>query len=389
MTAHGRASTLTEHEWPALAGGVLNLADAHARHSLSAASIERVSQVVHALLAEGRADYFEAEAAFREALAGHTGQRYPGSRAHLTYSASIALDVVAKSLLPQRGPIGVITPTFDSVPALFARSGLTLRPIPESRLLPVCDLEFLSSLKLTALLVVAPNNPTGTVLAPDQMLGLLQWAARRGTTLILDCSFRMFDPGSRFDVIEAADGLGADAITVDDTGKTLPLHDTKVGVLSASNRLASRVRAICSDVLLTVSELNVRMLTALLEDDAGHGEVSRARRLAARNLAELRRLDPGLPAEPGPSEFQPSVAWLNWGPLRDDVIEYCRAHGAELLPGDRFHWDRATGEANPGAQWLRIPLLRDADVFDRGLRLLEAAATSTGGRAAAERRQAP
>ncbi|MFI1563190.1 pyridoxal phosphate-dependent aminotransferase [Streptomyces sp. NPDC020490] len=379
MNARRPPYTLTEHEWPALARDALNMADAHARHSLSGGSVRRVSEVVHGLLVNGRSDYFEAEATFREALAQHTGQHYRAGCSHLTYSASIALDVVAKHLLPQQGPIGVITPTFDSVPALFGRSGLELSPIPERRVLPVCDLDFLSSLRLSALIIVAPNNPTGAVLPPDQALELLEWAARNGTTLVLDTSFRMFDPGMRLDLIEAADGIGADTVTVDDTGKTIPLHDTKVGILSASRALAPRIGMICSDVLLNVSELNLRMLAALLEDGGPDGEVARARDVAAANLARLEQRYGLEGPTPGPGDFQPSVSWLHWGPRRDAVIEACRSRAIELLPGDRFYWDRVVDDGdNPGSEWIRLPLLRDEELFSRGLELLDTAARSVG-----------
>ncbi|MGW3644929.1 pyridoxal phosphate-dependent aminotransferase [Streptomyces sp. NPDC000878] len=336
-----------------------------------------MSETIDGLLSDSGSDYFEAEATFREALTQHTGQYYREGSSHLTYSASVALDVVAKHLRPQQGPIGMITPTFDSVPALFARSGLELSPISEHRVLPVCDLDYLDSLRLRALIVVAPNNPTGALLPPDQVLALLEWAARHGTTLVLDTSFRMFDPGLRLDLIEMADGIGADAVTVDDTGKTIPLHDTKVGILAASRGLAHRIGSICSDILLNVSELNLRMLAALLEDDGPQGEVGRARRIAAANLARLEHQYGLKHSVPGPRGFQPSVGWLHWGPRRDAIIQACRSRAVEVLPGDRFHWDRAFNDGdNPGAEWIRIPLLRDEELFNRGLDLLDSAARS-------------
>ncbi|MER6539094.1 pyridoxal phosphate-dependent aminotransferase [Streptomyces sp900105755] len=340
-----------------------------------------MSEVVHDLLANDGSDYFEAEASFRKALTQHTGQHYRGHSSHLTYSASVALDVVAKHLRSPQGPIGMITPTFDSVPALFARSGLELTPIQEHRVLPLCDIEFLDSLRLRALIVVAPNNPTGAVLPPDQALALLEWAARHGTTLVLDMSFRMFDPGLRLDLIEAADEIGADTVTVDDTGKTIPLHDTKIGILSASRSLARELGSICSDVLLNVSELNLRMLTALLEENGPHGEVARARSVAAANQAHLEQRYGLEPTATGPRDFQRSVAWLRWGRRRDAVVEACRSQSVEVLPGDRFYWDHASDSAgNPGAEWIRVPLLRDENMFNRGLELLDSATRSVKAR---------
>ncbi|MGW0085333.1 pyridoxal phosphate-dependent aminotransferase [Streptomyces sp. NPDC003393] len=377
MKADASTYTLTEHEWPALAADTINLADAHARHSLSSDSVRRISEVTHHLLVNGRPDYFEAETWFREALARHTGQRYPSPSSYLTYSASIALDVIAKYLRSVQGPVGMITPTFDSVPALFARSGVGMVPIPERRILPDCDTDFLDSLTLSTLVVVAPNNPTGAILAPDQVLALLEWAARRRTLLVLDASFRMFDPGLKLDLVDMANDIGADAATVDDTGKTIPLHDTKVGVLTATRALARDLGSICTDVLLNVSELNIRMLAALLEDDGPYGEAARSRTVAAANQRQLeQRLGLTL-APPDERAFQRSVAWLHLGQQRDAVLDACRARSVNVLPGDRFYWNHDHSKTgNPGSQWIRVPLLRDEELFGLGLDALESARRS-------------
>ncbi|MFI2374485.1 pyridoxal phosphate-dependent aminotransferase [Streptomyces sp. NPDC018964] len=377
MKTDSSTYSLTEHEWPALAAGTINLADAHARHSLSSDSVRRISEVTQNLLADSGSDYFEAEAWFREALTRHTGQRYPVRSSYLTYSASIALDVIAKYLRSVRGPIGVLTPTFDSVPALFTRSGLDLMPVPEDRILPNCDTGFLDSLGLGALVVVAPNNPTGAILTPDQASTLLEWGARHDVLLVLDASFRMFDPGLKLDLVDMANDMGADVTTVDDTGKAIPLHDTKVGVLTATRSLVRDLGSICTDVLLNVSELNIRMLAALLEDDGPHGEVARARAVAAANQRHLEQrfgLTLSLPDE---HAFQQSVAWLHLGENRDAVIDACQARSVMVLPGDRFYWDRDRGDTdNPGSQWIRVPLLRDKDLFSRGLDALDSARRS-------------
>ncbi|MFF8776120.1 pyridoxal phosphate-dependent aminotransferase [Streptomyces sp. NPDC015140] len=377
MKADSSAYSLTEHEWPALAAGTINLADAHARHSLSSDSVRRVSEVTQNLLADNGPDYFEAETWFRDALTRHTGQQYPVRSSYLTYSASIALDVIAKHLRSVRGPIGMLTPTFDSVPALFARSGLDLLPVPEDRILPDCDTGFLDSLGLGALVVIAPNNPTGATLTPDQSSALLEWAARHDVLLVLDASFRMFDPGLKLDLVEMANDMGADVTTVDDTGKTIPLHDTKVGVLTATRALARDLGSICTDVLLNVSELNIRMLAALLEDDGPQGEAARARTVAAANQTRLEQRF-GLTLDlPDDHAFQRSVAWLHLGPDRDAVIDACRARLVQVLPGDRFYWDRDRGDTeNPGSQCIRVPLLRDKDLFSRGLDALGSALRS-------------
>ncbi|MFG3662539.1 aminotransferase class I/II-fold pyridoxal phosphate-dependent enzyme [Streptomyces sp. NPDC047706] len=377
MKTDSSAYSLTEHEWPALAAHTINLADAHARHSLSSDSVRCISEVTHDLLTNARPDYFEAETWFRDALTRHTGQHYPVHSSYLTYSASIALDVIAKYLRSLKGPVGMITPTFDSVPALFARSGLDLLPIPEARILPDCDTDFLNSLGLGALVVVAPNNPTGAILTPAQALALLEWAARHDTLLVLDLSFRIFDPGLKLDLVDMANDIGADVTTVDDTGKTIPLHDTKVGVLTATRALARDLGSISTDVLLNVSELNIRMLAALLEDEGPQGEAARARAVAAHNQRHLEQRFGLTPDLPDVHAFQRSVAWLPLGRHRDAVLDACQARSVKVLPGDRFYWERDRGDTgNPGSQWIRVPLLRNEDLFRLGVDVLDSARRS-------------
>jgi hypothetical protein len=47
----------------------------------------------------------------------------------------------------------------------------------------------------------------------------------------------------------------------------------------------------------------------------------------------------------------------------------------EVLPGDGFCWD-SKEKTNPAAEWVRIPLLRDAEYFKQGLKILTDAVAS-------------
>lgn len=375
MVAMSRFRNLTQIEYPSLARGILNFADAHARHSLSKASRELLGSSFDALMGNHSEDYFEAEDMFLDGISKHTGQTPQNISTSITYSASIALDIAAKYLAPRQSSVGMITPAFDSVAALFIRSGLNLIPVPEQRLTPECDFDYLDSLGLTALVLITPNNPTGARLSRKGIRNLIEWSARNEVVLILDLSFRMFDTQSQGNLIAIGEELGAQLITVDDTGKTIPLFDTKLGVLSMTSRLAPEIRNIYSDILLNVSELDLRLLSAVLLADDGN-EVVAARDLAISNHYLLTRdprleraLHRGRPTEA--PDFQPSVAWLDIGDHRDLVLDGCHARSMQMLPGNGFFWDRPDSvSAGPGARWIRLPLLRDPEYFARGAKIL-------------------
>ena len=374
-----RFQNLTQAEYPALALSALNFADAHARQSLTKSSQGHLLHACESLLRGPRSDYFGNQNYFLEGLRTHTRQPYAEGQSFVTYSASIALDAIAKYLVGRPGRIGMITPTFDSVPALFRRSGLSLTAVPESIVLPWCDLAAVELMTLSTLILVTPNNPSGARLPEAGLRELLGWAARRQVLLVLDLSFRLLEETAlNFDVIGAAEEAGASVLTVDDTGKTLPLLDTKLGVLSATSDVAADLGHICSDILLNVAELDLRLLGTLLAET---DEVARARALIAMNRAALTgALTNGLPSGSDTGHPRSSVAWVRVGASRDHIVSECRKRSMYVLPGNDFFWDAVQGE-NPDEAAIRLPLLRDQDYFGRGIDVLldvlsEALATS-------------
>ena len=163
------------------------------------------------------------------------------------------------------------------------RDGGPLVPVPEEWLSPSCDFQRLDALGIEAIVLVAPNNPTGTCLARAAVCDLMDWAARRHVQVIVDLAFRWFEPAMKWDLIAEADARGADVITIDDTGKILPLSDLKVGILAASRGLSTRIQGIHHQYILNVSELTLRLLSVVMEPDRESNEVARAVRIVGDN----------------------------------------------------------------------------------------------------------
>jgi aspartate/methionine/tyrosine aminotransferase len=350
---------LTELELSALHPGVVNLSDGHARQVPGDATRARLREILDSVLARRPDAYVEAEHEFLTALTRHTGQAYPPGTTFVTYASSVAMGVVATHLRRSGRRVGVIRPAFDNIPGILRSMGVPLVPVPERYLAPEPDLDHLDTLRLGALVVVVPNNPTGLRPDPSGLHRLLDWAAARDVQLVVDLAFRWFDDSGRGDLVRAAEARGADLLTIDDTGKVLSLSDLKAGVVGATSRLAGPIRDVHTEYVLNVSELGLRLLTAMLgpgPDD----EVERARRLVQRNRRCLSTLLGGVVKDDGDLPGM-SVAWLRVPEHRDTVVARCRDRGVAILPGDRFDW-----AGRPPVTHVRLALLREPDYFARG-----------------------
>ena len=364
--------TITELERGALLSGVINLSDGHARQSLGEESKSRVQEIVHSFLSDTtRSDYFAAEREFLNNLTAHNGQVYTPGQYAITYASSVAMSMVAALVKRERRRVGVVCPTFDNIPGLLEVMEVPVVPVPEELLSPACDFERLDSLRIEAIVVVTPNNPTGTCLERVAVCDLMDWAARRHVQVIVDLAFRWFDPAMRWDLIAEADARGADVITIDDTGKILSLSDLKVGVLSASRSLSQRIQAIHDQYVLNVSGLTLRLLTVMMESDRESNEIARAVRTINSNRHYLEHSidaynETAVFPVPRPSSPTMSVQWLRLPGRQEQIIGECRARGLEILPGRNFYWSTGAG----GDCHVRLAMMRDPSYFANGVDIL-------------------
>lgn len=342
-----------------------DLCDGHARHALDEATKEALREIAAATLRASRPTIEGVERTFLATLAARSGQPYHAYPSHICYSASVAIDISAKYLALTRCRTGVILPTIDVVPTLLARNGVETVPVPEGRLMPAADTDFLDSLQLDALFLVTPNNPTGSGLEHAELLRLFHWAAEKDVVLVLDLSFRLLDGGVHGDLLGTADAMGAQLITVDDTGKVLSLFGAKTGVLASTLSLGRALGQLHSELLLGVSNLDLRFLTALLKPARpAPDEISTARELARTNRSYLHgalsAVDPlGAPSA-GRPDSRMSVEWVRVGDRQPAIVRACWDSGLGILPGDGFYW---AGDAGEGAGYIRLALLRDPEYF--------------------------
>ncbi|MEU5596411.1 aminotransferase class I/II-fold pyridoxal phosphate-dependent enzyme [Streptomyces sp. NPDC020298] len=365
--------TLTDWEWLGLRKPI-NVADGHAHFDLAArfpAEFARIAEMAQHLES---LDQSTSERVFLETMSALSGQSMGAVPVQFHYSSSVSIEIVAK-MLKELGVerVGLVTPTFDNIPLLFRRAGLTLVPVREQllwghgperqALLRQCD----------ALFVVTPNNPSGYCPTDEELTRLMTECGRDGRLLMCDFSFRLYASLHTWDQHARAHRVpGLRFVFIEDTGKVYPLSELKVGFTCASDDLVPRLTALSNELLLNVSPFTLLALTHVMSADlARHGGAAQRRLTAARiadgNRATLTRGLAGLADIVSVGEGSLSVAWLT---LHDhDASAMCErwaSLGLAVLPGAPFHWD----DPAHGARRLRIALAREPAHFQRVPELL-------------------
>lgn len=297
-------------------------------------------------------------------------------RSNLSYSASIAMMVVATFLRLRRASVTLIEPCFDNLSELLNQNEVSLRPIDETAIFDSPDVA--AALRAgnvgDALVIVDPNNPTGSTSFTDhaqRFREIVRYCRDHGKVLVLDFSFASFlnSGAGRPDVYSLLDASGVTYLAIEDTGKTWPTHDLKAGVLTVSRNIEQEVRNLHTGVLLNVSPFALELITRFIGASTADGFRS-VSLLLARNRATLVRALSGSKLEHLRPTAGVSVAWcrLREGTATDLQAELATS-GVHVLPGTHFYWsDRSRGES-----FVRVALAREPERFERSADLLRRA----------------
>lgn len=348
----------------------INMADGHARQTLSTSGVAAASARLMEILALGSIDIPSSEARFLEALGSRMKSKYPDNRSFILYSASISIDLLAKLVRARHARVHLMTPTFDNLAALMKMNGVVVDAISEDIICPISDFERMDTMDIEALVVVMPNNPTGAKLAYTDLVALLHWASRNRVLLALDMSFRYLISDYHTDILSTAEAIGASVILIDDTGKVLSFFDSKISVVSCTEDLAAEVRRIHEEILLNTSALEMEMLGLFLDPNGTRpDELQRVHSLVRNNRHLVQRELRSSGIEPlMEANDKMSIEWVRLDGDATKLVRRCDSLGLQLLPGRLFYWDRPDGSL--GQNFFRVALMRDEEVVAAGCDIL-------------------
>jgi alanine-synthesizing transaminase len=322
-------------------------------------------------------------AAAREAVAETilaAGRPVDPARVILTASTSEAYSFLFKLLCDPGDQVLVPVPSYPLFEHLTRLELVEIRPYPleyhGTWSIDIHAVEAEATARTRAVLVVSPNNPTGSMLTRADLSALAAFCASRSLALVGDEVFCDYTIDARPDVARVLDQEEALTFSLGGLSKSAGLPQMKLGWMAAGgpaplvDAALARLEIIC-DAFLSVSTPVQHAARALL----AHGAAIRRLILerVRRNLEALRALAAGHPAcsvlrvEGGWSAVVRVPATRSEESLVLDLLE---RDGVLVHPGYFFDF--------PHEAFVVVSLLPDPDSFrDGAARLLERA--SAGG----------
>ena len=350
----------------------LNLSDGHAFRPWTRAESEIIADSARFFRESDRRGGPEAEAEYIRRYLALGAQSYIPDHftGLMSYSASMAVEIVANVLRLRGLSAALIEPCFDNIADILQRHRVPLEPIPETALTEGPDAleRLLGTLTADVIFLVSPNNPTGTVVGEEAFTRIVEHCRTENKLLVLDGCFRVYlSDDEVYDHYGILAASGIDCVVIEDTGKVWPAAELKAPFLCVSPGLVREVKAMHSDFLLHLSPFTVRLITeflALAEADGG------------RHLRELVVRNRTLFQSTVPSSFlrtddtrKLGLAWLRVerdGLDGEDVRKLLARRGVHVLSGERFYWR----SPHLGRKHLRMALLRDPDVIQRAAEVI-------------------
>jgi alanine-synthesizing transaminase len=221
--------------------------------------------------------------------------------------------------------------------------------------------------RVCAVIVVHPNNPTGSFVHPDDAVGLVDLCARRGWALIADEVFLDYPLGES-SAAPACFAATQDALTFTLGGlsKSVGLPQLKLAWIAASGPDGLLAQALLrleliADMFLSVGTPVQLAMPALL---AGGTPVRAA--ILKRCRSNLATLSTGISTVPALALLAPAGGWsavLRYPAVVDEeelVLELLERDSVAVHPGFFFDF--------PGDGYLVVSLLPPQDIFAEGVR---------------------
>lgn len=351
---------LTSWEWDGLTDGH-NIADGHAHQEQSKEYEKIIKRLPLLYLAAEKLNQRKIQNRFEEIFFTRAGQKSYKKLPPPLYQAacSLSIEVVANYLRLTNKSVALLHPTFDNLADILKRHAVPIEPLSERAL--ENPVKALKKLKSDALFLVCPNNPTGTEITKSQYKKIIAFCKKYQKLLIIDSSFRFYSNYTSWDQYAELYKSGSDFIVLEDTGKTWPTLELKMGITVASKSVYPYLADITNDFLLNVSPFNFLLLSEYIKVDLEDAGYYGAKKIVAKNREVLKNTLKDTPLTLINPDSNLSVGWIKLPKLwkATEFCEWLSQHHVHVLPGSPFYWnDHKIGES-----YIRVALLRPEKKF--------------------------
>ena len=190
----------------------------------------------------------------------------PGRQLLVTPGSNQAFMVTMMTILEPGDEVAIASPYYFNHHMAIELCGGVVREIPLSEengfQMTLEDVESAMGPRTKAVVIISPNNPTGTVYDPDQIAAIASSLTERGIYVITDDAYEVFCyDGARHVNPMAAVEPSELLVTLGSLSKTLGMTGWRIGYIAASPELirqALKVQdatAICAPIIAQVAAL--------------------------------------------------------------------------------------------------------------------------------------
>ncbi len=269
-----------------------------------AGAAEVVRQRAAALLQAGDLGYTEALGipALRAAIAEHYRAQYgvdvPAGRIAVTTGSSGGFLLAFLAAFDAGDRVALARPGYPAYANILSALGCEVVELPcgpDERYQPTVALLAAAHARapLAGLVVASPANPTGTMVAADELAALADWCERHGVRLISDEIYHGITYGSWVPATAAALPAGGGAVVVNSFSKFWGMTGWRLGWLVLPDGLVGPVGALAGNVALCPPALAQHAAVAAFSPDgmaaarANVAQYARSRALLLERLPEL------------------------------------------------------------------------------------------------------
>ncbi|MDP3846748.1 MAG: threonine-phosphate decarboxylase CobD [Pseudomonas sp.] len=227
-----------------------------------------------------------------DGLAAVAAQRY-GAQSVLPVAGAQAAIQLLPQLRSAGSRVGIVSPCYAEHAQAWQRAGHQLLELSDDAVEAALE-------QLDVLLLVNPNNPTGRVFAPEQLLDWHERLAARGGWLVVDEAFIDATPELSLAAYSQLPGL----IVLRSFGKFYGLAGVRLGFVLAEQRLLDQLNERLGPWAVSGPARWIGL--ACLADEAAHRQQSLRLQQASQRLVTLLA-EHGLAAQGGCGLFQ----WLH------------------------------------------------------------------------------